>query len=794
MGKCSVVNMKSVGIQISGRVQGVGFRPFVWRLANKYQLKGSVINGTEGVLIKVYGNEENIACFVKELKSSPPLSARIENITCQPFVFAVIPDEFVIAASDECCDNSDSSVEIPPDLALCKTCFLEFMDPDNRRYGFAFTHCTDCGPRFSIIQRMPYDRANTTMADFLMCDACLAEYHDPSNRRFHYQANCCSDCGPQLQLLNHHGVPVAVHDTAALIDRVCALIKAGHIVALKGVGGFNLLADARNNEVIQRLRQRKKRPHKALALMAHDVAIIEKYAYINAAERILLCSAEAPIVLLHRKNALLPNSLAPGLNRLGFILPYTALHVLLLQRFDSPLLFTSANRSGEPTYTNNDEAIMGLSAIADYFVVHNRAIAQGVDDSVAHLIDNSRVQVIRAGRGWVPSYFKLPESIDAAPDILAMGAQMKSTVAVLHNRRLTLSPPLNDLNDPRTLKVYQKQSAHFLALYGIKPQIIATDKHPHYQSTVAGQALAEQFHCDLYAVQHHHAHLVACLLEHETLDEGQPVLGLALDGTGLGTDQTLWGAEFFVFDFKHCQRIACFKPVHLPGGQQAIRQPWRSAYAYIRELHEWAALLAQTKNTELLSYFSEKRCDLLEQMVARSINSPLSSSAGRLFDAVAAILTICRDNVSYEGQAAMMLEALAEHASDQHDKVTYPYEIREWAGIPCIDWNPMWPALLNDLGKEVPRSLIALRFHSSLHKALLEMIDHVVKTQGISTVALSGGTFQNRRLLSGLLRALEQRQLSVFLPQRLPCNDGGISLGQAVIAAANFSSFVKAAD
>jgi hydrogenase maturation protein HypF len=779
----------SMIIKISGRVQGVGFRPFVWRLANKYRLNGSVINSAECVLIKVYGNEENINCFVEELKSSPPPSARIENITCQSFVFAAIPDEFVIAASDEHCDDSDSNVEIPPDLALCKTCLLEFMDPDNRRYGFAFTHCTDCGPRFSIIQRMPYDRANTTMADFFMCDACLMEYHDPLNRRFHYQANCCSNCGPQLQLIIQHGVPVAMHDTTALIDCVSALIKAGNIVAFKGVGGFNLMADAHNDEVIARLRERKKRPHKALALMAQDVAIIEKYAYINAEEKMLLCSAGAPIVLLRRKNALLPNSVAPGLNRLGFILPYTALHVLLLQRFDKPLLFTSANRSGEPTYTNNDEVITGLSSIADYFVVHNRDIAQGVDDSVAQLIDNSGVQLIRAGRGWVPSYFKLPESIDAAPDILAMGAQMKSTVAVLHNRRLTLSPPLNDLNDPRTLKIYQKQSAHLLTLYGIKPQIIATDKHPHYQSTVLGRALAEQFHADLYTAQHHHAHLVACLLEHESADEERPVLGLALDGTGMGTDQTLWGAEFFVFDFKHCQRIACFKPVVLPGASQAIRQPWRSAYAYLREVPEWALLLEQNDNTELLSYFSAQQSPLLEQMIAKSINCPLSSSAGRLFDAVAAMLTICRDSVTYEGQAAMALEALAEEASDQHDSVTYPYKIGEWVGMPCIDWNPMWPALLEDLAIGTPRSLIALRFHGSLHKALMEMIYHAQAQYGSSSIALSGGAFQNRRLLSRLVSELRERQLKVFLPRRLPCNDEAISLGQAVIAAANFTAF-----
>lgn len=778
-------------IKISGRVQGVGFRPFVWRLANKYQLNGSVINDAEGVLIKVFGNEERIDCFLKEIKSSSPPSARIENIACQSFVPSGIPDEFVIAASDKYQDNNASTVEIPPDLALCKSCLLEFQNPDNRRYGFAFTHCTDCGPRFSIIRCMPYDRANTTMADFLMCNACLLEYHDPSDRRFHYQANCCPNCGPQLQLLNSKGAPVAVSDTAALIDRVSTLIRAGHIVAIKGVGGFNLIADACNDAVINRLRQQKKRPHKAFALMAHDVAVIEKYASINAAEERLLCSIEAPIVLLRRKNTLLPDSLAPGLNRLGFILPYTALHVLLLQRFDTPLIFTSANCSGEPTYTNNDEAIGGLSSMADYFVVHNRAIAQGVDDSVAHIIENSRVQLIRAGRGWVPSYFKLPESIDAAPNILAMGAQIKSTAAVLHNRRLTFSPPLNDLNDPRTLRVYQRQTAHLLALYGVKPQIIATDKHPQYQSTMAGQVLAEQLACDLYAVQHHHAHLVACLLEHESADKGQSVLGLALDGTGMGTDQTLWGAEFFVFDFKRCQRIACFKPVVLPGGNQAIRQPWRSAYAYLRELPEWALLLEQNDNTALLDYFSAQQSPLLEQMISKSVNSPLSSSTGRLFDAVAAMLAVCRDSVSYEGQAAMALEALAEEASDQHDSVTYPYKISEWAGMPCIDWCLMWPAILEDLAIGTPRSLIALRFHGSLHKALMEMIDHALRCYGFSSIALSGGAFQNRYLLSRLVSELRERQLKVFLPSSLPCNDEAISLGQAVIAAANFTGFKK---
>lgn len=775
--------MQGWRIQIQGRVQGVGFRPYVWRLATQHQLTGCVANGKEGLLIKIHGPVAQCAAFIKTLNTAPPSAALIENVTCQAYEFQHVPTEFVISNSDTSASSDPFSLELTPDLAICSTCQQEVLDPANRRFAYPFTHCTDCGPRFSITRRMPYDRAHTTMVDFVCCEVCQVEYHDPANRRFYYQAISCPHCGPRLTLLDRNAVLLA--ESNAAIVKISALIKAGHIVAIKGMGGFNLVADANNPEAITRLRQRKNRPHKALALMASDVQTIARYAHVNATERRLLQSAEAPIVLLRKKNSLLPAALAPGLNYLGFILPYTALHLLLLQHVNTPLLFTSANASGEPTCSDNHEALSRLSTIADYFLLHDRAIAQAVDDSVVQVFDEHKVQVIRAGRGYVPSYFKVPAFLSDSPTILAMGAQMKNAVAVLHQQGVTLSAPLNDLSNVPTFQCHQKHCEELLDFYDLKPQMISTDQHAQYHATVHGHKLAENYACPVLAVQHHHAHLAACLLEQTGYAEHEKVLGLALDGTGLGTDLSVWGAEFLLFDFKQFERVASFKPVFLPGGSQAIRQPWRSAYAYLRAVPEWSNLLQQQGQTALLHFFEQHNVALLEQMIVKNINSPPCSSAGRLFDAVAAVLGICCAGVSYEGQAAMELEALADQADDLHDKTTYPYEIRQCAEPWCIDWSPLWPVMLCDMAQNIPPAQIALRFHHSVIQSLCDMVRHLQGHYRFSAIALSGGAFQNRRLLTGLLAALPAEQLKVYVPNNLPCNDGALAAGQALIGAAH---------
>lgn len=778
------MTMQGWRIHVSGRVQGVGFRPAVWRLAQAHRLSGCVSNGKDGLLIKIYGPEVACKAFIENLTKAAPSAARLENIVCQSYKFEVIPEQFIITESDNDTCNDAVRLEIPPDFALCSTCKQELFDPSNRRFGHPFIHCTDCGPRFSIINRMPYERANTTMAAFVLCAACQVEYHDPSNRRFYYQAICCPHCGPDLMLLDHHAKELAKSNDAIL--NVSKLIKAGHIVAIKGVGGVNLVADASNAEVIARLRQRKNRPHKALALMASDVAMVAQHAFLSESERSLLHSAEAPIVLLRKKKSTLPDSIAPGLNRLGFILPYTALHFLLLQYFDTPLVFTSANASGEPTCVDTDEVLNKLASICDYVLTHNRAIAHAVDDSVVQVYADDQLQVIRSGRGWLPSYFSLPDAVPDAPDILAMGAQIKSAAALLHKRNLTLAAPLNDLSEVSTFKRYQQQCETLVACYDAKPKLISTDLHPNYQSTLYGQKLAERYACPVMTVQHHHAHLAACLLEQTTYKKHEKVLGLALDGTGFGSDLAVWGAEFLLFDLKQFERLAGFKPVSLPGASQAIRQPWRSAYAYLREVPEWSNLLQQQGQSDLLDFFEQHHVALLEQMIVKNINSPLCSSAGRLFDAVAALLNICRSGVSYEGQAAMELEALAELADDLHDKTTYPYEIRQCIEPWRVDWAPLWPAMLADRADNLPSAQIALRFHNSVIQSLCEMIGHLQARYSFSAVALSGGVFQNQRLLTGLLGALREDQFKVYVPKRFPINDGGLAAGQALVCAAHY--------
>ncbi|HEX4976006.1 MAG TPA: carbamoyltransferase HypF [Pseudomonadales bacterium] len=771
-------------IHISGRVQGVGFRPAVWRLAQAHSLSGCVSNGKDGLLIKIYGPEVACKAFIESLTKTAPSAARIENIACLRYEFTDVPTQFVITESENDAFNGAVRLEIPPDFALCSSCKQELFDSTNRRFGHPFIHCTDCGPRFSIIERMPYERANTTMAAFVMCAACQAEYNNPSNRRFYYQAICCPHCGPALTLLDCGGTVLEESNSAIL--KASSLIKAGYIVAIKGIGGFNLVADAGNAEVVSRLRQRKNRPHKALALMASDVAMVAQHAFLSESERNLLQSAEAPIVLLRKKKSTLPDSIAPGLNRLGFILPYTALHHLLLQHFATPLVFTSANASGEPTCVDADEVLNKLASICDYVLTHNRAIAHAVDDSVVQVYADDQMQMLRAGRGWLPSYISVPDFLSDTPDILAMGAQIKSAAALLHKRNLMLAAPLNDLSEVSTFKRYKQQCETLVACYDAKPKLISTDLHPNYQSTLHGKKLAERYACPVMTVQHHHAHLAACLLEQTTYKAHEKVLGLALDGTGLGSDLSLWGAEFLLFDLTQYERLARFKPVFLPGASQAIRQPWRSAYAYLRTVPEWSDLLQQHGQGDLLDFFEQHHVAVLEQMIVKNINSPLCSSAGRLFDAVAALLNICRSGVSYEGQAAMELEALAEQADDQHDKTIYPCEIRQCVEPWCIDWSPLWPAMLADMAVKLPPAQIALRFHNSVIQSLYEMIGRLQARCTFSAVALSGGVFQNQRLLTSLLDVLREDQLKVYMPNRLPCNDGGLAAGQALVCAAHY--------
>lgn len=763
-------------ILVRGVVQGVGFRPFVYRLAQTHRLVGWVRNTSWGVEMEIEGEAEALQDFLRALREEAPPLARIESLVAEE-----IPlnghERFEILESEP---QVGAYQLISPDIATCADCLREIRDPQDRRYRYPFTNCTNCGPRFTIIEDVPYDRPRTTMRAFRMCPACQREYDDPSDRRFHAQPNACPACGPHLTLLDAMGRALAERDEA--LGRAVELLRDGYIVAVKGLGGYQLACDATNGSVVARLRQRKVRPHKPFAVMVKDLAMAEEHAVLSEAERALLSSAAAPIVLLPwREGSSIAPEVAPKQRYVGLMLPYTPLHHLLLGDVGLPLVMTSGNLSEEPIARDNDEALRRLRGIADYFLTHNRDIYSRYDDSV-WFAPLGRAQPIRRARGYAPFPIRLGF---ATRPTLACGAELKNTFCLTRERYAFLSQHIGDLQNLETLEHYEQTIALFRKLFHVEPEVVAADMHPDY---LASRYALAQRGLDRVLVQHHHAHLAACLAD---CGEEGPAIGAILDGTGYGLDRHIWGGEFLLGDGRGFQRAAHLQYLPLPGGEGAIHKPYRLALAYLHALFGECPLPPALRGLP-----DEERRNLIA-MVERRVNTPLTSSAGRLFDAISALLGVCQET-SYEAQAAIELEMEAT-AWEANQRTTtpkpYPYEaisrpaVQQWGLVqPFVSetlelrLKPLLAAILDDLAAGVAIGEIAWRFHLTMAQMIVETCERLRASSGLQRVALSGGCFQNRLLLALAVPRLEERGFRVLLHRQVPCNDGGIALGQVVIA------------
>lgn len=764
-------------IRVTGVVQGVGFRPFVWRLARECGIDGSVCNDAGGVSIQAWGSCESLAHFARCLQTEPPPLARIEAVECT-VLDAAPPAEsaFRITGSR----TGKVRTGVAADAATCCECLAEVLNPADRRYRYPFTNCTHCGPRLSIVRAIPYDRANTSMAAFDMCPACQAEYEDPANRRFHAQPNACPVCGPRLWLEDGQGQPLTLAPGCDAVETAARLIRQGQIVAIKGLGGIHLACDAGNEAAVARLRQRKQRYAKALALMARDLEMVRRYAEVSAGEAALLENPAAPIVVLDAGGEPLATGVAPGQTGLGFMLPYTPLHHLLLRSLERPVVMTSGNRSDEPQAIANDEARQRLGPIADAWLLHDREILNRLDDSVLR-IAAGQPRFLRRARGYAPEAIRLPRGFESSGSILAMGGELKSTFCLLQAGQARLSPHIGDLEEATTLRDYRHALTLYRRLFDFRPTRVVVDGHPDYHSTALGQALARDEAIPLDSVQHHHAHIAACLADNDIPLDAGPILGVALDGLGLGEDGTLWGGEFLRADYTGFERLAHFQPVPLPGGVQAMREPWRNTFAQIHHALGWERVNSDYAGLDIVRFLDGKPLASLKVMVDRGLNSPMSSSCGRLFDAVAAAIGVCRERALHEGQAAIELESLA--MTEFHRQVSrgYPASFDEGR---VLSWRPLWTALLDDLGRGTAAAVIAARFHQGLARAIAGAAETLCAEHGLDTVALGGGVFQNCLLLEGIDERLRKAGLRVLIPRKVPANDGGLSLGQAAIGAA----------
>jgi hydrogenase maturation protein HypF len=754
-------------ISVQGIVQGVGFRPYVFGLASSFALSGFVKNRVGGVLIEVEGDGLALDRFLAELASRPPPLARIDNLTWEPRP-AEGERQFRIQPSDS---ESAGPIFVAADVATCADCLKELWDPADRRHLYPFLNCTNCGPRLTIVTGAPYDRQRTTMAGFALCAACRAEYTDPANRRYHAQPTCCPVCGPRLQLLDRAGRPLPAADPRT---DFAAALRAGRIGALKGLGGYHLACDARSGAAVAELRRRKHRDEKPFALMVADAAAAATLCEVGPAERELLESARRPIVLLRKRvDGGVAEEVAPRNPFLGVMLPYTPLHHLLLQAVNGiPLVMTSGNRSDEPIAYEDPDALRRLADIADLFLTHDRPIRVRCDDSVTRVVDGDEMP-LRRSRGYAPQSIALP--LECPLPVLAVGGQLKGTFALGRGRHALLSHHLGDLDHYDACRAFIKDVALYEDLFAIRPRVIAHDLHPDYASTrYAMGRHAEQEGVKLVAVQHHHAHVASCMAEHG-LDE--PVIGVSFDGTGYGTDGTVWGGEFLVGDYEGFRRAAHLRRVRMPGGDQAIREPWRMALAHLAD--------AETPDDLLRDRVPAVARGVARKMIERGFNAPFTSSAGRLFDAVAA-LTVVRDRVSYEGQAAVELEW---QAASVPAEAAYPFDLtEEAAGEPpettlVVDTRPTVRAVARDAGEGADPARIARRFHAAMAEVIVAVCDHLRRQTGLGVVALSGGGFMNVLLTREVSAHLKRRGFRVCWHRRVPPNDGGISLGQLVIAA-----------
>ncbi len=742
-------------VEVRGAVQGVGFRPFVYRLASELGLAGWVHNCSQGAAIEVEGDADLLAEFLRRLRADKPLPCVLHDLA-PIFLPAVGYTSFEVRNSNV---EGPKTAVVLPDLASCADCRREIFDPTNRRFRYPFTNCTNCGPRYSILEGLPYDRPLTTMKLFSMCDDCLAEYDSPADRRFHAQPNACPRCGPHLELWDVAGNVRATRDEA--LRAAAEALRCGDIVAAKGLGGFHLLVDANNQEAVLRLRRRKLREEKPFGLMYPSLEAVRRDCRVSSPEEWLLRSRAAPLVLLRRRpGARIAPAVAPGNPYLGVMLPYTPLHHLLLAEVAFPIVATSGNYSDEPICTDQHEALTRLGGIADVFLIHNRPIARPVDDSVVRVVLGQEM-VLRRARGYAP--YPIPAS-GSLPPLLAVGGHQKNTIAVAVGCQVIVSQHIGDLNTPLALETFHRVIADLIRLYELRPEAVTCDAHPDYLST----RHAEKMGLPVVPVQHHYAHIRACMVEHGLTE---PVLGVAWDGTGFGPDGTIWGGEFLRITNGSFERVAHFRTFRLPGGERAVRQPCRSALGLLHELVGEAAFA----NEELapLRSFSSRERGLLRTILQSGLNSPRTSSAGRLFDAVAALLDI-RQVASFEGQAAMELEFAVEGAAAVG---AYPFHIDE-SGI--IDWGPMIRAILRDMALGSDTGTVARRFHDTL----VEIIVAASRLSGESVVVLTGGCFQNAYLLEQAVTRLREGGFRVYWPECIPPNDGGIALGQIAAAAA----------
>ncbi len=747
--------LQRLHIAVRGAVQGVGFRPFVYRLATELHLTGWVNNSTQGATIEVEGNPESLQHFLQRIPAEKPQPCVIRSLETS-FLTPVGYYAFEVRTSSS---SGAKTAVILPDLATCPACVRELFDPSDRRYRYPFINCTNCGPRYTILESLPYDRARTTMKGFAMCPPCQAEYDDPANRRFHAQPNACPDCGPHLELWDANGQARATHDSALLA--AADAVRRGEIVALKGLGGFHLLVDPRNQDAVLRLRQRKLREEKPFGLMVPSLDVVRAHASVSADEERLLNSPEAPLVLLRRLpgvETIVP-AVAPNNPYLGVMLPYTPLHHLLLAELGFPVVATSGNRSEEPICTDEREAVERLRDIADCFLVHDRPIARHVDDSVVHMV-LGRELVLRRARGYAPFPVAVPETL---PPLLAVGAHQKNTVAIAAGDQAVLSQHIGDLETAPAFEAFQRTVTDLGRLYNLEPRAVACDLHPDYLSS----RYAEKLGLPLVRVQHHYAHVLSCMTENGL---SAPVLGVAWDGTGLGTDGTVWGGEFLRVEENGFERVGHLRPFRLPGGDRAAREPRRAALGLLFEL--FGPEVFQRSDLLPVQAFSAGELILLRSMLERGVSAPLTSSIGRLFDAAAALIGL-RQRARFEGQAAMELEFALEGVAPGE---SYPHGLND-RGI--MDWSPLVVGLLEDLCGGVSLATLAARFHDTLVEGIVAQ----ARRAGVRDVVLTGGCFQNVALLTRAVRGLEGAGFRPAWHRHIPPNDGGIALGQLMASA-----------
>ena len=745
---------------VRGAVQGVGYRPFVYRLAMRFDLTGHVVNSGDGVVIEVEGASGYVDAFAMSLVGERPARAEITAIEEQD-VSLEGGSSFVILESAVSAPHG--GVTLLPDIATCPACLDEIFDPANRRYLYPFTNCTDCGPRYSILTDLPYDRARTTMAGFVLCEACASEYGDPADRRFHAEPIACPTCGPQLALLDAQGIEMTTRGEA--LEQTAALIEAGGIVAVKGLGGFHLFADARNSAALRRLRERKARPMKPFALMVASLEEAKRLCTVDAVEEALLMSSEAPIVLLRRRGLGVAEEVAPGQNTLGLMLPYTPLHHILMRRLGFPVVATSGNMSEEPIVTTEEAALERLGAIADVFLVHDRPIARPAEDSVFRVIGGAP-QAIRRGRGHAPLSLPLDRKfIGDGPSILALGGHLKSAATLLSDERAIIGPHVGDLGSLEAERSFVQSLEHLEALSGVRAEVLTCDLHPDYATTHIGERMVR----DLVRVPHHLAHVVSVMAENNL--EG-PVFGVVWDGAGYGVDGTIWGGEFLNVERGAWSRSAHLRGFCLPGSEMVMREPRRSAMGMLYEA--LGPEVFERDDLAPVGAFNAVERNVLCTLLKRGVQAPWTTSAGRLFDGFAALLGLT-PVASHEGEAAVQLEMLAEGQGGD----AYPFEIVSVEDAPdVIDWEPMLRAVLGDLSAGVAPGRIAGRVHASF----ASMISAVVERQEPRDVILSGGCFQNRLLTELVVERVEETGRKVFLARQVPPNDGGLSLGQALWA------------